>query len=120
MGHSRPLFLYFRLFYKQLTVNKCSIKVADDWIRTRILWYWKRPLCQLRHNHCPRDFLECKNLIQETESNTRGGVCEGGNQKTISTNQFKLTIFNFAQSKSIILRQQQKDIPNVILGSHSC
>ena len=53
MGHSRPLFLYFRLFYKQLTVNKCSIKVADDWIRTRVLWYWKRPLCQLRHNHCP-------------------------------------------------------------------
>ena len=36
MGHSRPLF-YFRLFYKQLTVNECSIKVADDWIRTRVL-----------------------------------------------------------------------------------
>ena len=33
-------FFYFRLFYKQLTVNKCSIKVADDWIRTRVLWYW--------------------------------------------------------------------------------
>ena len=32
IGHSRPLFLYFRLFYEQLTVNKCSIKVADDWI----------------------------------------------------------------------------------------
>ena len=45
-------FLYFRLFYKQLTVNKCSIKVADDWIRTLVLWYRKRPLCQLRHNHC--------------------------------------------------------------------
>ena len=57
MGHSRPLFLYFRLFYKQLTVHKCSIKVADDWIRTRVLWYWKRPLCQLRHNHCPNDNL---------------------------------------------------------------
>ena len=53
MGHSRPFFLYFRLFYKQLTVNKCSIKVANDWIRTRVLWYRKRPLCQLRHNHCP-------------------------------------------------------------------
>ena len=60
MGHSRPLFLYFRLFYKQLTVNKGSIKVADDWIRTRVLWYWKRPLCQLRHNHCPKSlFLAC-------------------------------------------------------------
>ena len=49
MGHSRPLFLYFRLFYKQLTVNKCSIKVANDWIQTWVLWYWRRPLCQLRH-----------------------------------------------------------------------
>ena len=46
-------FLYFRLFYKQLTVNKCSIKVADDWIRTRVLWDCKRLLCQLRHNHFP-------------------------------------------------------------------
>ena len=27
MGHSRPLFLYFRLFNTQLTVNKCSIKI---------------------------------------------------------------------------------------------
>ena len=53
IGHSRPLFLYFCLFYKQLTVNKCSIKVADDWIRTQVLWYQKRPLCQLRHNHWP-------------------------------------------------------------------
>ena len=53
MGHSRPLFFYFRLFYKQLTVNKCSIKVADDWIRTQVLWCRKRPLCQLRHNHFP-------------------------------------------------------------------
>ena len=52
-GHLRPFFLYFRLFYKQLTVNKCSIKVADDWIRTRVLWDCKQPLCQLRHNHFP-------------------------------------------------------------------
>ena len=27
MGHSRPLFLYFRLFNTQLTVNKCSIYI---------------------------------------------------------------------------------------------
>ena len=27
MGHSRPLFLYFRLFNTQLTVNKCSILI---------------------------------------------------------------------------------------------
>ena len=28
MGLSRPLFIYFRLFYKQFTVYNCSIKVA--------------------------------------------------------------------------------------------
>ena len=27
MGHSRPLFLYFRLFNSQLTVYKCSILI---------------------------------------------------------------------------------------------
>ena len=37
--------------------NKCSIKVADDWIRTQVLWYQKRPLCQLRHNHCPTAYF---------------------------------------------------------------
>ena len=47
MSHSRPLFLYFRLFYKQLTENIGSIKVADDRIRTADLWLWKQPLCQL-------------------------------------------------------------------------
>ena len=57
-GHSRPLFFVF--FYKQLTENNCSIKVADDWIRTRVLWYRKRPLCQLRHNHFPLHFFTVK------------------------------------------------------------
>ena len=53
MGHSRSLFLYFCLFNTQLTVNKCSINFADDWIRTADLWYWKQLLYQLSHNHCP-------------------------------------------------------------------
>ena len=56
-------FLYFRLFYKQLTVNKRSIKVADDWIRTRVLWDCKRPLCQLRHNHFPCYSRLCSAII---------------------------------------------------------
>ena len=30
-------FIMFRFFFTQFTVNKCSIKVADDWIRTRVL-----------------------------------------------------------------------------------
>ena len=50
---TRPLFLYFRLFNTQLTVNKCSINFADDWIQTADLWYRKRLLYQLSHNSCP-------------------------------------------------------------------
>ena len=59
MPRSWPLFLYFRVFYKQFTVNM-FIKVADDWVRTRVLWYRKRTLCQLCHNHCQwtQNFVE--------------------------------------------------------------
>ena len=71
-GPFRPLFLYFCLFYKQLTVNICSIKVANCWIRTRALRYRKRPLYQLRHNHiemlgenCPgRAFIRIGHAVQ--------------------------------------------------------
>ena len=48
MGHSGPIFLYFCLFYKQLTAHNCSEKVADERIRTWILWSRNR----LYHNHC--------------------------------------------------------------------
>ena len=48
VGHSRPLFIYFLLI-----INKCSINFANDWSRTADLWYWKRPLNQLSHNHFP-------------------------------------------------------------------
>ena len=45
--------LFYLYFSSGLqTVNKCSIKVADDWIRTWVLCYWMRSLCQLRHKHC--------------------------------------------------------------------
>ena len=30
-----------------------NINLANDWIRTVDLWYWKQPLYQLIHNHCP-------------------------------------------------------------------
>ena len=46
------LFLFIFVFS---TVNsKCNQckNLADDWIRTADLWYQKRPLCQLSHNHC--------------------------------------------------------------------
>ena len=46
------LFSLFSSFL--LTVNNCSIKVADDWIRTRVLWCWKQPLCHLCYwSHFP-------------------------------------------------------------------
>ena len=52
IGRSWPLFLYFFLFW-HLSVNTCSMwNSADDWIRTRDLWCWKRLLCQLSHNRC--------------------------------------------------------------------
>ena len=52
MGHSLPLFLYFRFFrYSwQWTYN---INFADDWFRTADLWSQKRLLYQLCHNLCP-------------------------------------------------------------------
>ena len=43
------LFFFIFVFSIQLTVNKCSINFADDWIRTANLWYRKRPLYQLSH-----------------------------------------------------------------------
>ena len=46
-------FLFSFFFSIQLKVNKCSINFANDWIRTVDLWYWKQPLNQLSHNHCP-------------------------------------------------------------------
>ena len=56
MGHSRPLFLHFRLF--NTVDSNCSIKTfADDWIRTEDLLKWKRPLYQQSHNPCPTNVL---------------------------------------------------------------
>ena len=46
-------FTIFLSFLQTVTENNCSIKVADDWIRTRVLWYRKRPRCQLCHKHYP-------------------------------------------------------------------
>ena len=55
MGHSQPLFLYFRLF---ITVDsKCSIYIiANDWIQTENL-ATEQLVYQLSHNHCPYSHL---------------------------------------------------------------
>ena len=42
-------FFFIFVFSIQLTVNKCSINFADDWIWTADLWYWKRPVYQLSY-----------------------------------------------------------------------
>ena len=52
-GHSRPLFLYFCLFNTVDSKQMFYKNFDNDWIQTADLWYWKRPLYQLSHNHCP-------------------------------------------------------------------
>ena len=49
------LFFFIFVFSIQLTVNKCSIKFPDDWIRTSDFWYQKQTLYQLTQNHYPID-----------------------------------------------------------------
>ena len=48
------LFLFLSFLQAVNSKYLCSIKVADDWIQTLVLWYLKRPRCQLCHNHCSR------------------------------------------------------------------
>ena len=53
MDHSWTFLYIFRLF-KTMTVQKCPIEMfTDGWIRITDPWFCKRPLVQLRHNHCP-------------------------------------------------------------------
>ena len=40
-GPFRSSFFFILVFSIQLTVNKCSIFFANDWIRTADLWYRK-------------------------------------------------------------------------------
>ena len=52
-----PASFSFRLFD---TVDT-ELNFADEFIRTADLWYRKRPLCQLSHNHCPRQLCYSNN-----------------------------------------------------------
>ena len=48
---SASVFFIF-VFPIQLTENKMfNTNCGSDWIRTTVLWCWKRPLCQLSHNN---------------------------------------------------------------------
>ena len=53
MGHSQSLFFFIFVFLIQLLQQLRVNKFANDWIRTADLLCRKRPLYQLRHNHCP-------------------------------------------------------------------
>ena len=64
-GHSRPLFLYFRLFNTVYRKHMFHINFADDWIWTMGLWYCKRPLYQLSHNRCPCTVWQHPGLVQK-------------------------------------------------------
>ena len=44
------IFLYFRSFNAVDSRQSFSIKIANDWICTTDLWYFKRRLCQLVAN----------------------------------------------------------------------
>ena len=55
-------FIFIFVFSIQLTVNKCSINFADDWIQTADLWHWKRPLYQLSHTTTALRYSEKFNL----------------------------------------------------------
>ena len=76
-GHSRPLVLYFGLFYEQIRVDRRSSKVAGGWIQTWRLSCRKQQLrprrrCDrfsfskmsvgrwaVRHENLPKAFSSC-------------------------------------------------------------
>ena len=53
------IFIFSMSFLMQLIVNN----ISDDWIRTTDLWCRKRPLYQLRHNHCPKSYFSVSQPI---------------------------------------------------------
>ena len=57
MGHSRPIFLYFRFFNTFHSKQIYNLNFSNDWIRMGDIWYKRWPLCQLRHNQCPKLLL---------------------------------------------------------------
>ena len=54
---SFSLFSSFQCTVDSKQMFNINIIFADDWIRTADLWYRKRPLYQLSHNHCPQFYL---------------------------------------------------------------
>ena len=60
------IFVFSSVVRKQIMFFE---KIADGWIRTRVLWWLKLPLCQLCHCHCPELFLsQMKRVIKIIET----------------------------------------------------
>ena len=78
VGHSRPLYIYFRLFNivdnKQVNKQMFNINFADGWSWTTGLLYRKQPFYQLSHNHFLRDLFEpsCLWPTVKSRSNIKG------------------------------------------------
>ena len=50
-----------------------NINFADDWIRAVDLWYWKRMLYQLSHNHFQERFFVIEHSSLQESKCLRGG-----------------------------------------------
>ena len=60
------LFIFIFVFSIQFLIHWIVNNIANDWIRTADLWYWKRPLYQLCHNqYLPRYVSICKLIVKQ-------------------------------------------------------
>ena len=94
-----PAFFFILVFSTvKLTTLNCSIKGANGWIRTWVLWHRKRPRCQLSHNNCtpPQkntidvvSFCPCQSELLALQVNMHTAekvvLVERKNEKTISS-----------------------------------
>ena len=95
-----------RLFYKQLSTHKCSIKVAKDWIRNQV-WYRKRPLCQLCKQ--PTDFMLVIQFFTQQTKHPRRRFCSIQVQNSISC---KVKAIKFVKKFELFLFVQTEIFSN--------
>ena len=87
-------FFFIFVFSIQLTVNKCSINFADDWIRTADLWNRKRSLYQLSHNHCPKN-VDCDTCIWEKMNIIFASLGQCYKCSTVVNYEYRVVIWQF-------------------------
>ena len=113
------LFLFIFVFSIQLIINKCSINFADDWSRTADLWYRKRPLYQLSHNHFPNEY----SLVRMKPLRKKHSVCDSNN--FIGPNDSLLASVGQSQQKNygwtnipVTAIAQQSNWPHIFFSIH--